>query len=247
MLLDLPIKPILALDFTSLLAIFFVLFSLFGFISNLLKKLSGDDQPQVQGRQPRRRDGELQGEIDNFLKEVLGGKAPQKPKPRPQPKHQERSHQEADNVPERRRFAESQANVEAAPERRQQPRTKPPQRQRPRPQQQRNRRDQKPASPVFDEEPEQTRPLKDRHIQSSVEGHVDSYMQSHLDDNRDEGVLPNHPRPSKLISIFDDDNELKSQATNDFAEEMRTLFASPTGIRQVIIANEILSKPKALR
>lgn len=240
MLLDFPIKPILALDFTSLMAIFFVLFSVFGFISNLLKKLNGDDQ-QVQGRQPRRQQGEFQGEIDDFLKDVLGGNAPQKPKPRPRPqqKQQTRGSHEADKVPERRRFEES-------PERRQQPRSRSPQPQRPRPQNTRKYQSSEPASPVFEEQPKKQKSLKDRHMKSSVDSHVESYMQSHLDENRDEGVLTSQRSSITSNSLLEGGLDDDPQET-DFASELRHLLASPSGMRQVIVANEILSKPKSLR
>jgi|GEM_PF-1409598 hypothetical protein len=247
MLLDIPIKPILALDFTSLMAIFFVLFSVFGFISNLLKKLGGDDQPQVRGRQPRRQQGELQGEIDDFLKEVLGGKAPQevkkKPRPRPQRKQQIRGEHEADKVPERRRFEESQASVEAPPERRQQPRSQSTQRRKL--QKTQRRPATKAASPVFDEETK-NKSLKDRHIKSTVDSHVDRYMQSHLDENRDEGVLTSQDSPIVASSLLDGELDEHQQDAN-FAAELRHLLASPSGMRQMIVANEILSKPKSLR
>jgi hypothetical protein len=245
MLLDFPIKPILALDFTSLMAIFFVVFSVFGFISNLLKKLNGDDQ-QVQGRQPRRQQGELQGEIDDFLKNVLGGNAPQKPKPRPQRKQQTRGNHEADKVPERRRFEESQDDIEAPPERRQQPRSRSPQPQRRRPQNTRKYQSSEPASPVFEEQPKKQRSLKDRHMKSFVDSHVESYMQSHLDENRDEGVLTSQRSPISSNSLLEGGLDDDQQET-DFASELRNMLASPSGMRQMIVANEILSKPKSLR
>ncbi|MBD3672651.1 MAG: hypothetical protein HUJ26_03900 [Planctomycetaceae bacterium] len=255
---DIPIQPVLANGFNGMFVVLFVIIAIYGFISNLITEAKqAKKKQQKQGRRPQGDRGNLQGEIDDFLKEVLGGNAPQKPKPRPQqkpkpkPKPNPQRQRELDAEEEtrrRRRFQETSAHVEQEPPRRQperRPRPQPTPQKR-RPPKQRRPQPQKPATPTFADEEPKRKSLKDRHINSGVDDHVSSYMHGKPDNAID---LDAGPIPGSIDAAASPilEGKPKESEISDVALQMGELLRTPAGLQQAILANEILSKPKALR
>ena len=69
-------NPILALDIGSLFAIGFLLISFIGWIMNLINAQNPPPQPKRQARRPAQRDRKVQNEIEDFLQEAMGQRAP---------------------------------------------------------------------------------------------------------------------------------------------------------------------------
>ena len=232
---DIPLEPVLANGFNAAFVILFVIIAIYGFISNMITEAKQAKKRQEQrGRKPQGDRGDLQGEIDDFLKEVLGGNAPQKPKPNP------KRQQQREQPRERRQFQEASASVEQKPRRQPKRRPRPtPQKRRP-PQQRKPQPQQEPATPLFEDEPKR-KSLRDRHLNSGVDDHVDSYMHGKIDTpiNLDSSPIESG---SPILQETPDASEIL-----EVALRMGELLRSPSGMQQAILANEILSKPKALR
>lgn len=249
-------QPLLA-DIESVIFVLVVLFSLFGFISNLIKGNAG--KPQQRGGQ-QRRPGELQNEIDDFLKEVLGDQpAKQRPNQRAQQpaqvefvdddleviaepearrlEQQERERQQREQQQRQRELRQQQER-----ERREQQRRKQEEERR-----RRESRQRKEASaPVLFEDPS-NRPgqrLKDRHIESTVESHVKSYMAHTVEQQQlGRGTVS----PIVGVGLADYSDQSGVDTSSQIAQTLHSILRSPQGVQQAILMNEILSRPKGLQ
>jgi hypothetical protein len=259
MLIEMLPLPLLALDIGSIIFVLFLLFSFIGFISNLMKGNAGNQQRQARGRQPRR-GGELQNEIDDFLKEVLGDQQANRPDKRPQQRGQAEFADDDLEVVEESQFRRQQEERE----RRERERREKERRQRDfRQKQERERREQQrrqqeakrrrrerekkqAAAPVlFDEEAQRPRKtLKDRHIESGVESHVKTYMAHTVEQQQlERGTVP--PIVGEGLPDYSDQSGVDT--SSQIAQDLHRILKSPQGVRQAILVNEILSKPKCLQ
>lgn len=245
MLIEILPIALLAIDIQAVIFVLFLLFSFIGFISNLVKGNAGNQQRQARGRQPRR-GGQLQNEIDDFLKDVLGDQQPKRPQQRGavevtdddleiveesefQRQQEDRQRRERERREKERRNREIRQQQERE------------QRERQRRQQEADRRrrekKQSTASAMFDDEAQRPRKtLKDRHIESTVESHVKTYM-NHT-------VEQQHLERGTVAPLAE---ESGADASSPIARELHALLKSPQGIRQAILVNEILSRPKSLQ
>ncbi|MGD9853577.1 MAG: hypothetical protein AB7U20_01370 [Planctomycetaceae bacterium] len=71
---------VLALDIGSLFAVAFLLISFIGWIMNLINAQNPPPQPNRPVRRPAPRDGKVQSDIEEFLQQAMGRRAPQQPK-----------------------------------------------------------------------------------------------------------------------------------------------------------------------
>jgi len=252
--MSIPILPIPLLAANEIQAIIFVLFLLFsfiGFISNLVKGNAANQRRQVRGGQ-QGRPGQLQNEIDDFLKDVLGEQPAKRPGERQQVEFVDDDLVVVDESESRRQQAERERQEKERRRREaRQQREDRERRERLRRQQeaerQRRERDRKKesAAPVlFDDEaqrPGQT--LKDRHLESNVESHVKTYMNHAVEEQRiGRGTVA--PLPGEGLAAVEGAG---AEAPSSIAQQLHAVLRSPQGVRQAILVNEILSKPKALQ
>lgn len=258
MLIELLPQPLLA-DIESIIFFLVVLFSIFGFISNLIKGNAGN-KPQGRGRQ-QRRPGELQNEIDDFLKDVLGDKPANRPDRRPQQPAQVEFIDDdleviADSEPEARRL-EQQERERQQRERQQRQRELNQREERERREQQRRRQEseqrrreqrqtQQSSAPVlFEEEPiKPGKTLKDRHMKSGVESHVKNYM---AHDVSQQHLGRGSVAPVIAVGLADYSDQSGVDQSSQIAQDLHAILKSPQGVRQAILMNEILSRPKGLQ
>lgn len=262
MLIELLPQPLLAdINIGTIIFILFVLFSLFGVISNAIKG-NADNQPQAR-RRPQRRGGELQNEIDDFLKEVLGDqRAQQRPQRGPQQREEvvfgdddlevldEDTDFQRQQQQRERREKERQERERRQRERERQERERREQQRRKQETERRQREERRSktaaAAPVMFEE-ETARPpkkLKDRHMKSTVESHVKTYMTHTVEQQRlDRGTVP--PIVGEGLADYSDQSGV--DPSSQIAQDLHAILKSPQGVRQAILVNEILSRPKALQ
>jgi len=231
-------NPILALDISSLFAIGFVLISFIGWIMNLINAQNPPPQPKQPARRPVPRDGKVQNEIEVFLQEAMGRRAPQQPQ------------LGGDDI----------EIIEPAPQRRRPPQQRPPQRKPLR------RKSQTPATsrpPVKQQSLQPGERLSSRRLTSSsdrgqnVRSHADDHMQSRVGAQIEQDLphLVDQGVARNLGEFLADDNDtrrsvaphIQSRAAVKGATGLIAALREPAGIRQAIMLQQILSKPRALR
>ena len=159
----------------------------------------------------------VQSEIENFLAEVTGGRAK---KPAPNPERQARRRRQAEarrRQQEKQRQAEEQKRQQAA----------------------RAKARQK---------------KKKRKIGSGIREHVDQYINqhvaAHIDHDVDEYVEATIV-DSVEENLGDRDTEMPTTTGHrkgpSAASEVAKLLRDPKGVRNAILVNEILSRPRSLR
>lgn len=217
--MNLPLPgPVLAVDFGWVI---FIVFIVIGILNTLLKAAGGKQQPPAAPRPPRPGQGRLQNEIDAFLKQVRGKEAP-------------------DDVP-----------IEIVPEQERRPRPagrrqqskKPPQRP-PRPKPQQSEPHDAPGSEIAARQSPGSRQLgeqvRSHHLEANVGEHVNQYM----DDRVDEGVADH-------LGAFSEGRRTAAvqlpRAAAGRTHKLVSLLRDPVGVRQAIVLNEILSRPKGRR
>ena len=85
--------------------------------------------------------------------------------------------------------------------------------------------------------------LKDRHLESTVESHVSTYMNHAVEEQRlGRGTVAPVPGEGLAAAMAGG-----SDAPSPIAQQLHAVLRSPQGVRQAILVNEILSKPKALQ
>ena len=137
-----------------------------------------------------------------------------------------------------------------AARRRQRPQKQRPQQRRPQKEQRPQRQKPKPAAAR--QQPSGS--LRDRHLKSSVSDHVTEYISDHVEEHIDsevddwvevdivENVEDNlGDRREEMPALTR--NPVKVTPANSILDVLR----SPEGVRQAILVNEVLSRPRALR
>ena len=223
----LPPNPVFAVGMDTLLTVVLVVIMILGWLINFV---SSQQKPPIAGRPrpPRPRDTRLSNEIDNFLQEVTGA-GRKKPKETP-------LELVFDEEPQRR----SAPRVRKRPD--QAGRTR--QRQTPQP-----KRTQPDSSAV------ERRPARDSnrlessipaHLADSMENRISHHVEDHLNHDVNDSV-------AEHLGSFSGGDATRSTATpSGRASPARArmivgLLRDPAGIRQAIVINEVLSRPKALR
>ncbi|MCA9075531.1 MAG: hypothetical protein KDA93_10900 [Planctomycetaceae bacterium] len=233
-------NPILALDLGSLFAIGFLLISFIGWIMNLINAQNPPPQPNRPARKPAPRDRKVQNEIEEFLQEAMGRRAPK---------------QQSDPI----LGSEDIEIIEPSPQRRRTPKRKP-LRQQP------ASRQQQPAAPPSSQPRKRKRPgegISLRHIQASedlgagVRSHADEHMQARMSQRVEQDLphLVNQGVSQHLGEFTADDRDTRagvapvvsSRAAVKDATGLIASLRDPAGMRKAIILQEILSKPRALR
>ena len=166
----------------------------------------------------------VQSEIENFLAEVTGARPQQNRKPQQSQRSQERAKRRQAEAQQRRRLEQEKQAEE--------------QRRRAAEARKRKRLQQK----------------KKRQVGSGIAQHVDQYITQHvaehIDDDVDEYV------EATIVDAVEDhlgarDVEMPSSGprkkTHEAASAVLKLLQDPKGVRNAILVNEILSRPRALR
>ena len=207
--------------------ILFVIFMVFALIRAVRRNAQeGPDDPEKQARAADQR-RKIRNNIEAFLEEVRGPTADKPPEDRPV------------QVPER-----SHSQVPAAP---------PSQAAPPR---SRQRRPQKPRRQSMAlERTEAARSIGERTLDSDIAEHVDTYISrhvaEHVDSKVDEFVKADIAK-SVTSHLGDRSEELPPPTSPQTdgatrAAEFRKLLKSQNGVRQAVLLNEVLTKPRALR
>jgi hypothetical protein len=186
-------------------------------IFRAILKKASNQEPAANRPDPGRQQ-RVQSEIDAFLSEVGASRQQQQAPERRQP-------------PQR---------PQAQPQARQ---------QRPRPQ-----RPARPARPVQQPQPVPQQSLRDRHLDSSIDDHVIEYLPDEPFDIVDSPVdelVEAHIVESVDSHLGDRAMEMpggtRTHRSKPVAESLIQLLRSPEGVRQAILVNEVLSKPRILR
>lgn len=214
--------------------IILIIFVGFSMVRGLIK--SANEKAQREQRLAQRADPnrkrKVQGEIEAFLSEVGGGKdqapprgdaATQRRNERRQRLQEEKARARRDQQ-ERRRQAEIQQKREATRKRRQ-------------------AEDQATNSP-------------ERKVGSGISEHVDQYINKHVAEHIDDDI-EEYVEATIVDSVEDNlgarNVEMPNQPTTTHAAQspaakaVRALLQDKTGVRNAILVNEILSRPRSLR
>ncbi|MCA9026300.1 MAG: hypothetical protein KDA86_13925 [Planctomycetaceae bacterium] len=227
-------NPILALDIGSIFAVGFLLISFIGWIMNLINAQNPPPQPKQPARRPVPRDRKVQNEIEAFLQEAMGRRAPDQQQ-RPQ----------VDEI----------EIIEPAPQRR-----RPPQ---PQPSRKKARKPATPSSSLPQPSSQPGESLSSRHLSSSpklgqgVRSHADEHMRSRLADQIQQDLphLVSQGVSQHLGEFRADDVDTRREvapfvSSRAAVKDVTGLIASirkPSEMRKAIILQEILSKPRVLQ
>jgi hypothetical protein len=223
-----PPNPVFAIGMDNLLTVVLVVIMILGWLINFVNSQQKPPAAGGRPRPPRPRDTRLSDEIDNFLQEVTGS-GRKKPKETP-------LELVFDEEPQRR----SPPRVRKRPD--QAGRTR--QRQTPQP-----KRTQPDSSTV------ERRPARDSNrLESSIPAHQVDSMENRIA-HQVEDYLSHDVNESvaKHLGSFSGGDAARSTATSSGrasparARRIVGLLRDPVGIRQAIVINEVLSRPKALR
>lgn len=208
--------------------ILFLIFGVMALIRALSRNAQEQQQPQAQAGRPDRR-RKVQNDIDDFLAEVS---------------------QTSGNRPRGTRAGSSAAGSKSRPRRarsqQQRPqRRKPQRRQQPRPKQ--VRAEVQPSS-LRDES-------SARSLGSGISEHVDTYISQHVADHIDSKVddyveVDIVESVDRRLGSRDAEMPVTADAMTDDvtpADQFRQLLSSRQGIRQAILLNEVLQRPRILR
>lgn len=226
-------NPILALDIGSIFAVGFLLISFIGWIMNLINAQNPPPQPKQPARRPAPRDRKVQNEIEAFLQEAMGRRAPdQQPKP------------DGDEI---------EILQPAAPRRRppqQQPRRKP-------------KKPAAPVPPLAQPTAQPGVTLSSRHLSASsdlgqgIRSHADQISKSRLADQVQQDLphLVSQGVGQHLGEFRADDVDPRREvapfvSSRAAVKDVTGLMASlrkPAEMRKAIILQEILSKPRVLQ
>ncbi len=204
-------------------AIFFLIVVVFSVIQSIVKaaKEKAQKQQQLMKPAPQRRQ-KAQSEIEAFLAQVTGGAAvAQAVDPQEEEARKRRQRDQAEA--RKRRQLEKKRKQQAADRR------------------------------VANARSQGNQPKKKK--RSGVAEHVDQYMAKHINSRRDrdtgeyvdvsiaDGVDAHLGRRDREMPALTASRHQNTAAASDIADLLR----SPTGIRNAILVNEILSRPKSLR
>ncbi len=232
-------NPILAIDIGSLFAIGFLLISFIGWIMNLINAQNPPPQPKQPARRPVPRDGKVQNEIEVFLQEAMGRRAP---------KQQQQLGSDDIEI------------IETPPQRRRPPQEQRTQNQPPR----RNPKTPATARPSLQQQRSQPgEGLSSRHLISSsdmaqgVRSHADDHMKPRLAAQIENDLphLVDQGVSQHLGEFRADDNDtrrsvvpfIRSRAAVKDATGLIAALRQPAGMRRAIVLQQILSKPRALQ
>ncbi len=210
-------------DAKLIFIVIFMVIALIRAIRNSAQERPQGQQADAEAAAKRRR---VQSDIDAFLTEVGASPAPKQTTEPPTP------------APQRARRQESAAKRRQAGNRRRPPRPQERQRQQ-----------------ATARQPKDSPPITERALGSGISEHVDQYIAQHVAEHVDSNVddhLEVDIAHSVSSHLGDRSAELPSltQAGVDVpttAENFRQLLRSRQGVRQAILLNEILTRPRALR
>ena len=230
--------PVIFAEIGGLFAIAFLLISFIGWIMNLINSQNPPPAPnRGPQRRPQPRDRKVQSEIEEFLQEAMGAKKRSRP--------------------------DEEIEVGESPPRRQQQR-RPPSRPKRRPPVARTGNAQQSAP--ADRSRERSKPgsnVASRHVTPSAElgKNVSSHVQEHMSrrvQSETEENLPhavNQTVAEHLGEFTADDRDTRatvkpvfqSQANVPDPNSLIAQLRSPAGMRQAVMLQEILAKPRVLR
>ena len=199
--------------------IVFLVIIVFKVIQWIAKKATEDAERQrrLAKRGNSDRKRRVQSEIDAFLSEVGGGNQPA----------------ERNNSDDRRR--QEQQKQQAIARRRQQ-------------EERRRRREAAAAQ-------KQSQRAQDRRVGSGISEHVDQYISKHVEEHIDHDI-EEYVEATIVDNVEehlgDRDEEMPAQTTtrkksSEAAEAVAAMLRNPEGVRNAILVNEVLARPRSLR
>ena len=226
----------LDLDIRALFAVALVVISIIGWLMNIINAQNPPAPPNRPARRPQHRDRKIETEIEAFLQEAMGRRAPQRPK------------EEVDGI----------EIIEPQPARRSPPSRRPPLKS--------DVQTIAGAEPKASQPLQQLRPgegVASRQMTSSstLGTGVRSHLQEHMQPRVGQQVEENLPHAvtesiSEHLGQFSaDDRDMRSgvapirrsRAAVDKPSALIGEIRKPSGMRRAVILHEILSRPRVLR
>ncbi|MEZ6124160.1 MAG: hypothetical protein R3C49_13430 [Planctomycetaceae bacterium] len=225
--------------------IVFLIFMGFSIVSSLMKSArekAEQQKPKAQVDPARRQ--RVQSEIEAFLNEV-GGNSGARRAAAPTPSAEVQQADRQRQAQEAKRKREEQARQRAAKKKQRQP-TAPSVPERPKPQ--RTVRAGSLGQPL-------TSQIGGHRVGGNVSEHVGQYIGRHVEEAIDndieeyveETVIGNVNRNLGRRDLEMPTQTVNSRRTTAAADSVRKMLKDPKGVRNAILVNEILSRPKSLR